>query len=147
MGRTPVAEFYAIELKKHPRVELLQDGDEVLPNMIAMDAPGHTPGHLMFVLSKGSRDVLFTGDAAKNRAELLSMTADASMNEAQSKASFKKMWDLWRRRPDNLLVPGHDIPMILKDGKPVYVGEREAAIVAWRGDDLEQLTTYDLTLV
>ena len=147
MGRTPVAEFYAIELKKSARVELLRDGDEVLPGMTAMAAPGHTPGHLMFVLSKDTRDVLFTGDAAKNRAELLSMTADASMNEAQSKASFKKMWDIWRSKSNNLLVPGHDMPMVLRDGKPEYVGQREAAIVAWRGDDLEQLTTYDLTLV
>jgi hypothetical protein len=43
-----------------------------------------------------------------------------------------------------VLVPGHDLPMILKDGDPVYLTEREAAIRAWMGDDLDRTTIFSL---
>jgi len=147
LGYTPVAEFYARELMKSPQLRLVEDEEEVLPGLKAMAAPGHTPGHLIFVLSKDSGDLIFTGDAAKNRAELLSMTADATMDAAKSRETMANIWVIWRRRPENLLIPGHDMPMVLKDGLPEYVGRREAAIAAWRGDDLDQIITYDLTLV
>ena len=40
--------------------------------MQAIVAPGHTPGHLIFMLQGNDVTGLFSGDAAKNRAELLS---------------------------------------------------------------------------
>jgi glyoxylase-like metal-dependent hydrolase (beta-lactamase superfamily II) len=126
---------------------MIEADDEVLPGLKAMAAPGHTPGHLAFLLSQETGDVIFAGDSAKNRAELLSMTADATMDIDQSRETMAKLWALWRRGPENLLIPGHDMPMVLKDGMPTYIGRREAAIAAWRGDDLDQITTYDLTIV
>ena len=51
-----------------------------------------------------------------------------------------------RRRPGNVVVPGHDIPMVQKDGRTEYLGPREAAIKAWFGDDLETTTTIELTV-
>ena len=45
---------------------------------------GHTPGHLIFTLSGDDRDIIFTGDAAKNRAEILSLTADMTYDPAVS---------------------------------------------------------------
>jgi hypothetical protein len=45
-----------------------------------------------------------------------------------------------------LLVPGHDMPMVLRDGKPAYVGKREAAITSWFGDDLATMTRFELTV-
>ena len=56
------------------------------------------------------------------------------------------MWALWRRRPGTLLVPGHDMPMVLENDKPVFVGKREAAITAWYGDTLDQMTRFELTV-
>jgi len=147
LGYTPVAEFYARELMKSSQLRLVEDEEEVLPGLKAMAAPGHTPGHLIFILSQESGDVIFTGDAAKNRAELLSMTADATMDAAKSRETMAKIWAIWRRRPQSLLIPGHDMPMALKDGVPAYIGRREAAIAAWQGDDLDQITSYDLTVV
>lgn len=145
IGDNPVPELYVRELCRSPRVRRLQDGDEVLPGIRAVLAPGHTPGHLMYVASDHERDFIFTGDAAKNRAEMLSMTVDATGDAAASRRSLEKIWSLWRRRPGNMLVPGHDLPMVLDNGKPVYVGERQAAIKAWFGDNLEQMTHISLT--
>ena len=70
------------------------------------------------------------------------MTYDAVVT-AQSIATI---WSLWRARPGNIVVPGHDIPMVLRDGRPAYLGPRTAAIKAWFGDDLDTMTTIALKI-
>ncbi len=145
-GRTPVPELYVRELAGSRQLSLVRPGQEILPGLVAYDAPGHTPGHMMFVLAGRERDVLFTGDAAKNRAELLTRKADMTYDPAITAQSIEEMWALWRKRPGTLLVPGHDLPMVLQDDRPVFIGKREAAITAWFDDDLETTTRFELTL-
>lgn len=88
--------------------------------------------------------MLFTGDAAKNRAELLSMSVADTDDARASARSLEKIWQLWKRRPGTLLVPGHDLSMRLDaEGRPVYVGERAAEIGAWFSETLQQ-TKIDL---
>ena len=145
-GETAVPELYVRELETWPTAHKAQDGEEVLPGITAHMAPGHTPGHLIYVLAGRERDVIFTGDAAKNRAELVCGRADASYDAAVSSASIKTIWDRWRRRPGTIVVPGHDIPMVQKDGLIEYLGKREAVIKAWFGDDLESTTSIELTV-
>jgi len=145
-GMTPVAELYVRELAGWKTVHMAGEGDEVMPGMTAHLVPGHTPGHLMYVLKGSERDIIFSGDAAKNRAELLCGRADMSYDQAVSAKSLAAIWEVWRRRPGSLLVPGHDMPMVIRDGRPDYVGKREAAIRSWFGDDLETTTTFALTL-
>ena len=145
-GHTTVPELYVRELDRHPRTRRIAPGETILPGLTADSAPGHTPGHLFFILATPERDILFTGDSAKNRAELLSLTADMTYDQATSRRSMEKIWEHWRRRPGTLLVPGHDIPIRLENGAPVYIGPREAAISAWFADDLERTTLFSLTL-
>jgi hypothetical protein len=54
--------------------------------------------------------------------------------------------DLWARRPGSILVPGHDLPMTQDDGRIRYLGEREAALKVWNGDDLETTKLVRLSL-
>src|SRR5690606_33750566 len=117
----------------------------VLPGITAHLAPGHTPGHLVYVLKGQDRDIIFTGDSAKNRAELISGRTDMTYDEAVSAASVAAIWTLWRSRPGNVVVPGHDIPMALTGGRPTYLAGREAGIKAWFGDDIETMTALQLT--
>jgi glyoxylase-like metal-dependent hydrolase (beta-lactamase superfamily II) len=145
-GETPVPELYVRELQRSPQLVLARDGDAVAPAITAHAAPGHTPGCLVYVLAGPDRDVVFTGDAAKNRAELKSRRADMTSDQAVSGRSFERIWELWRRRPGNILVPGHDVPMVLDAGEPAYLGDRQAAIFAWFGEDLEQTTLFRLAL-
>jgi N-acyl homoserine lactone hydrolase len=146
-GETPVAELYVKELKTWPTLHAAADGEEVFPGMTAHVAGGHTPGHLVFVLHGTERDAIFSGDAAKNRAEMLSRAADMSYDPAVTAASIDMIWKLWRSRPGNILVPGHDLPMVLEpDGGTRYLGEREAAIRSWFGDSIEQTTLIELTM-
>jgi N-acyl homoserine lactone hydrolase len=145
-GIGPVPELYVRELNTWPTVHKAADGEEVFPGITAHLAPGHTPGCLVFVLRAGERDVIFAGDAAKNRAEMVSGTTDMTYDAAVSKASIEAIWKLWRKRQGNILVPGHDVPMMLEDGKPKYLDKREAAIRAWYGDDMEATTLFKLTV-
>jgi len=144
-GETPVPELYMRELKDWNTARTAKEGEEVFPGITAHLAPGHTPGHLIFVLRTAERTVIFTGDAAKNRAELVSGTTDMTYDAAVSKASIEMIWKLWRERPDTVVVPGHDMPMVQENGKTAYITKREAAIVAWYGDDMETTTLFKLT--
>lgn len=45
------------------RIELFSPGAEVFPGVEAVDTPGHTPGHLSFMVHGGSEPMLIGGDA------------------------------------------------------------------------------------
>lgn len=145
VGKTIVPEFYMRELAACPRLARVRDGDEILPGLTAHATPGHTPGHLVFLLETDKFDVVFTGDAAKNRAEMLCRRAGLTMDAAQSTASIDHIWELWQRRPNSILVPGHDVPMVLRKGRPEYIWEREGGILAMFEDTIEQTRLFDLT--
>ena len=144
-GTTPVPELYMRELDGSPQVVRVADGEEVLPNLTCHDAPGHTPGHLIFVLRGPGRDLILTGDAAKNRAEILSLEADMTYDPAVSRASMEAIWAMWRARPGTVLVPGHDMPMVLENGRPRYLQGQDAGISAWFGESLDRTTLFRLT--
>ncbi|MBE9604707.1 MBL fold metallo-hydrolase [Acetobacteraceae bacterium H6797] len=142
----PLPELYVQDMARSPRVRVVDDGEQFLPGLTAIAAPGHTPGCLLFRLEASEPPVLFTGDAAKNRAELLSLRTDMTMDVDASRASLETVWRLWRETPGMLVVPGHDLSMRLDtEGCPEYLGERRAAIAAWFAEDLSLTTPIDLT--
>src|SRR5262249_1131348 len=116
-GETPVPELYMRELNRWPGLARALDGEQVLPNVFAHVAPGHTPGCLVFVAHDKARDFIFTGDAAKNRAELMSRSADMTASAEQTAQSMAMIWEFWRRRPGNILVPGQ-CPADDPEGRP-----------------------------
>ena len=147
-GFNPLPELYVQDLARHPRLRLLGDGEAFLPGLTAHLVAGHTPGCLAFRMAGtgGAPPVLFSGDAAKNRAELLSMAVDMTMDADESRRSLERIWALWRELPGTLLVPGHDLTMRLDDsGRPEYLGERRAGISAWFSERLEMVREFDLS--
>jgi glyoxylase-like metal-dependent hydrolase (beta-lactamase superfamily II) len=146
VGFNPLPELYVADLAQHPRLRLLEHGQEFLDGFTAYEAPGHTPGCLLFYLTSNEVPVLFTGDAAKNRAELLSRAVDMTMDQGASEASLDAAWALWRKVPGTLLIPGHDLTMRLgAGGKPEYVGQRRAGIKSWFDEDLEVMAEFDIS--
>ena len=144
-GLTPVPELYVRELDRSSLVIRIKAGRETIPGITTHAAPGHTPGHVYYTLAGETHDVIFTGDAAKNRAEILSRTADMTYDQEVSRASIEGIWEQWRKRPGTVLVPGHDVPMVLENGEPKYIGTREGSVSAWLGESLDQLKVYSLT--
>ena len=88
---------------------------------------------------------LAANDAAKNRAELVSGDTDMTYDAAVSRASIAAIWELWRRKPGSIVVPGHDVPMVQEEGVSRYLGPREAAIKSWFGDGMDETTLFSLT--
>lgn len=144
-GFNPLPELYVRELQSSARVSRIRPGESLLPGWRVFAAPGHTPGSLVFLLEDAQSPVLFTGDAAKNRAELLGMRVDASMDHAASGTTLHAIWEIWRATPGSILVPGHDLSMVLDHaGVPQYVGERKARVAAWFGETLADETVIDM---
>ena len=137
-GTTPVPD-------RSPQLVRIKAGQQILPGLTAHHAPGHTPGHLIFVLEGADRDIIFTGDAAKNRAEILSKSADMTYDQSVSRASIEMISKLWRQRPNSVLIPGHDVPMVLQEDVPVYIADRQGGIAAWFDSTLEQTKIFDIT--
>lgn len=48
------------------RIELFAPGTEVFPGVEAVDTPGHTPGHVSFMVHGGSEPMLIAGDVLSN---------------------------------------------------------------------------------
>jgi N-acyl homoserine lactone hydrolase len=145
-GANAVPEFYVAELAKWPNCRTVRDGEQIWPDLKTYLAPGHTPGCLIFVLEGAGHDLIFTGDSAKNRAELVSRDTDMTFDKKVSAASIEMIWSHWRKKPGTIVLPGHDRPMVLKDGKPTYIGKLDAAVKSWTGDDMETTTVFQLVV-
>lgn len=143
-GFNPLPELYVRELASSSRVRRLQGGETFLPGMQAINGFGHTPGHLLFYLTANEVPILFTGDSAKNRAELIARDVDLSEDHGQSLKTIDLIWTIWREVPGTLLIPGHDLTMRLDaGGKPEYIGTRKAGVFAWFDEDLARTTLFD----
>ena len=146
VGFNPLPELYVQDLARHPRLHLLRDTEAFLDGFTAHLCPGHTPGCLVYRLEGNDVPVVFSGDAAKNRAELLSMATDMTMDAGASHTSLDRIWGLWRQVPGTLLIPGHDLTMRLDAaGRPEYIGQRRAGIASWFAEDLAVMEEFDIS--
>lgn len=143
-GETAVPEHAVEALSRWPTLHMVDEGDEVLPGVTAHLAPGHTPGHLIFVLQGDGQDCVLLQDAVKNRVELTTRRTDMTYDPAVSRATIDMVWQLCRSRPGCLLIPGHDLPMVVENGVPRAIGKHGAAIRSWFGKDLDDMTRFDL---
>ena len=53
------------------RIKHFKDGQEFLPGVTAISAPGHTVGHTIFMISSGSKSFCFMGDLTHHQILLL----------------------------------------------------------------------------
>ncbi len=89
-------------------------------------------------------EMAFSGNTRKNIVESLSRAADMTSDATLTKAPVEAIWKFWRQKPNNVLEPEHDLPVVLDDGVPRYLCEREASIPAWYAKDLKQATVISL---
>ncbi|MBW6398177.1 MBL fold metallo-hydrolase [Roseomonas sp. HJA6] len=143
-GETSVPEHAVAALAQWPTLHLIDEGDTVLPGITAHLAPGHTPGHLIFVIAGDGQDCVLLQDAAKNRIELTTRRTDMTYDPAVSRATIDMIWAICRDRPGCLLIPGHDLPMTVENGVPRPIGRQHAEIRGWFGETLDDITTFDL---
>ena len=82
--------------------------------------------------------MVFSVNNRTNIVELLSRAADMTYDAMLTKAPIEANWKVWQQKPNNVLVPGHDLPVVLDDGVPRNLCEREASILAWYAEDLNK---------
>jgi glyoxylase-like metal-dependent hydrolase (beta-lactamase superfamily II) len=126
------------------RLRRFAAGESVLPGIHSFPTPGHTPHHVAFALD-GAPATIFASDCAKNRVELTTGETDMTLDAAQSAASIARLKAEWAARPGCVLMPGHDVPMVLgADGMAQPMGHLAAGIDAWFGATLAEKTRFDL---
>jgi N-acyl homoserine lactone hydrolase len=143
---TPLPELYMEALSASGRLRVIESDGDLFEGVRGIMSPGHTPGSVAYEVEEGpEKSYLVTGDAVKNRAELLSGTCIDTLDRVQSERSIQLLTDLWRSRPENVLIPGHDLPIAADAGGPKYLESREASIGAWLGTDLTTKAEFNLT--
>lgn len=141
----PTPEFYAAALAARHNTALLDDADQVLPGVRTELAPGHTPGSIIVLIDTGDGEVIFAGDAAKNRAELMSLRVAATSDVDTSRRSLELILQRWREDPRNIVVPGHDLPLRLHGERCETIGERQTSLQARLGDEFDDVTSFRLS--
>jgi glyoxylase-like metal-dependent hydrolase (beta-lactamase superfamily II) len=116
-GTPLVADLHVQRLVALPDRTLPVDaGEETLPGISVLDAPGHTPGHLAYRVATTDGDVLFAGDAVKNRYELATGNVDSSLDMAASRRSVERLRSIMVEEAITM-VPGHDVPLAVRSGQ------------------------------
>jgi N-acyl homoserine lactone hydrolase len=132
VGTWELPELHVGYLETSDRVVRVEDGDEPLPEFVAIATPGHTPGHFAYGAAlAGGRRAIFAGDAIKNEVELVSGAADMTLDADVSRASIEKIRSMMSDDPDLILVCGHDRHLSLENGTVVAHSRLEAGITIW----------------
>jgi glyoxylase-like metal-dependent hydrolase (beta-lactamase superfamily II) len=93
------------------RFSFIKPGDEVAPGVHALDAAGHTPGHLVFIVESGSQRMLFWNDCAHHHVASLARPdwhCVFDIDKEQAAATRKRIYSL--AATDRLPVFGYHMP-------------------------------------
>ncbi|HYA07319.1 MAG TPA: MBL fold metallo-hydrolase [Xanthobacteraceae bacterium] len=86
-------------------------GAEVAPGIVALAAPGHTPGHTVFAIHSSDQSLLVLGDTAQHPAVFArhpDWQAAFDIDGDAAVATRKKLFD--RAAADRMLVTGYHFP-------------------------------------
>ena len=92
-------------------VVLFEDGQEILPGILALSTPGHTPGHMAFEIRHGATAALVLGDAIGNH-HVAFQRPDWESGSDQDRALAAKTRGMLfdRIMADDLAVVGFHLP-------------------------------------
>lgn len=108
-------------------VERAVDGDEVLPGIAVIGTPGHTPGHVAYTAHTTEGPMVFAGDSVKNLYELATGDVDSTLDRQASATSVARLRS-YMTDSGAILVPGHDVPLAIRDGAIVRTRRPRAQI-------------------
>src|SRR5215207_1941243 len=69
------------------RIHFIKDGEEFLPGVQAILAPGHTVGHTIFMITSGGNSLCYVGDLAHHPVLLLEKPLTEFMDDTDPKQS------------------------------------------------------------
>jgi glyoxylase-like metal-dependent hydrolase (beta-lactamase superfamily II) len=93
------------------KFSFVKPGGEVVPGVRAIEAHGHTPGHLAFLIESGNRQILFWGDCAHHHVASLARPdwhCVFDIDKEMGAATRKRIYDM--AATDRLPVIGYHMP-------------------------------------
>jgi glyoxylase-like metal-dependent hydrolase (beta-lactamase superfamily II) len=113
---TPELEKYAGPFRANvvplaEKVSFLKPGDDVVPGIRSLAAPGHTPGHLAFIIDSNGQQMLFWGDCAHHQVASLARPdwhCVFDVDKEQGAATRKRIYDM--AATERLPVQGYHMP-------------------------------------
>ena len=100
-----------------------EDGEEIVPGITAMFTPGHTPGCVSYIIDVNGEKWAITGDAIKNRGELISGDVEMTADSGISYESIQKV-----KKVANRILPGHDCWLKMEGNKVIPMEENIVTI-------------------
>ena len=92
-------------------VSFFDDGDEILPGIAAISAPGHTPGHMAFEVRQGSNAALVVGDAIGNHHVAFAKPSWESGSDQDASTAVKSRKMLFDRlTAEQMAIVGFHLP-------------------------------------
>ena len=105
------AAFRANVVPLAERVSFLKPGEEVVPGIRSLEAHGHTPGHLAFLLESDGKSLLFWGDCAHHQVASLARPdwhCVFDVDKEQGAATRQRIYDM--AASERLPVAGYHMP-------------------------------------
>ncbi len=93
------------------KMEFIGDGDSVVSGISGMAATGHTPGHMMYMLESGGRQLALVADTANHYVWSLAYPeweVKFDMDKAKAAATRKKVFDMLSA--DKIPFVGYHMP-------------------------------------
>ncbi|CEJ83364.1 Beta-lactamase domain protein [Hyphomicrobium sp. GJ21] len=93
------------------KINLIKPGDDVVTGIRAVEAYGHTPGHLAFMIESGGKSLLWWGDCAHHQVASLARPDWHCVFDAdkpQAAATRRRVFDM--AATDRLPVIGYHMP-------------------------------------
>lgn len=92
-------------------LERFEDGQEIIPGVLSQMTPGHTPGHMSFVVASGAASALILGDAISNHHAAFAYPDVASGADEDPELAAKTRRALFDQvTADNMRIIGFHLP-------------------------------------
>ncbi|MEP1209531.1 MAG: MBL fold metallo-hydrolase [Rhizobiaceae bacterium] len=111
MRQPTLALFQKVLLPLEGQLKMIEPGDEIVAGLLAVDASGHSAGHLVFQLTSNGKSLLFLNDATPHYvASFANPDWHFAMDDAPEKAAISRRHILDMAVKENLPVIGFHLP-------------------------------------
>lgn len=111
MRQSTLALFQNLLLPLEDQLRMIDPGDEIAPGLVAVDASGHSAGHMVFRLSSGSKDLLLLNDCTPHYvASFANPDWHFAMDDDAQKAAVSRRKILQIAVSEKLPVIGFHLP-------------------------------------